>query len=618
MRGGQTLLALLVLAGACAEPPALRDEAWRCAGDEDCLWGRVCVAGSCQPPGTSPTTDTAGGDVLSPPDAGPDIATCNVEAACVPGTGQTEDCGSCGGRLRVCGDDCTWGDWGPCRNAGECAADAHDSEPCGRCGRRTRVCDEACEWSPWSACGEEGVCAPEAVEDQPCGNCGRSSRTCREDCRWSAWSLCADEGSCSAETEQTEVCGRCGTRTRACDTACAWGDWSPCAGEGACDRGDMAQEPCGRCGTRAIVCDDTCQWQPGACTNQGACLPEQLGERPCGLCGVETRVCADDCTWRDYGPCEREGPCAPNAIADEPCPDCGWRSRVCGDDCRWLAWTRCAGEPSCLAEESCTTSGVCPGTMVLVPGGPFWMGSADGDGHDEEQPRHEVILAAFEIDRHEVTANDFAAFLQAAGNEDTEGNFYLDLADADAPIARTDGVYLPRAICRDGPGDDPPAESCADHPVHEVTWYGARAYCAWRGKRLPSEAEWERAAAGAAAGRYPWGDASPGPTLASCGEEACADGYPHTAPVGSFPAGDSESGCRDMAGNVWEWVQDMYHPGYAGAPTDGSAWETPASSWRVARGGGWRGDADALRAARRAPHPPSTTPNDAIGFRCAR
>ena len=160
--------------------------------------------------------------------------------------------------------------------------------------------------------------------------------------------------------------------------------------------------------------------------------------------------------------------------------------------------------------------------------------------------------------------------------------------------------------------------TCADHPVLEVTWYGARAYCAWVGKRLPSEAEWERAAAGTESTVFPWGGNVPATPHASCAETACADGFRHTSPIGRFPDGDSEAGCRDMAGNVWEWVEDAYHATYDGAPIDGSAWLVPASTSRVARGGGWDDPLEDLRTRRRARYASDATPNDGVGFRCAR
>jgi len=255
-----------------------------------------------------------------------------------------------------------------------------------------------------------------------------------------------------------------------------------------------------------------------------------------------------------------------------------------------------------------------------VPQATIQMGANPGVGDSDERPEHAVTVPAFAIDRYEVTCAEFAAFLEAHGNLADEAIEYLDAEDADAPIAEVGGSWQPRDACRrtpDGPADD----SCADHPVWEVTWYGARDFCAAKGGRLPSEAEWERAAAGTADWLFPWGDIEPGPTRANCIESICVDGYLAAAPVGSFPAGASTLGIEDLAGNVGEWVADEYHPTYERAPTDGSAWVTAQPPNQpelvVVRGGGWTSAVGDLRATARSAYPPISTPSFPIGFRCA-
>ena len=207
--------------------------------------------------------------------------------------------------------------------------------------------------------------------------------------------------------------------------------------------------------------------------------------------------------------------------------------------------------------------------MVMIPGGEFMMGSSNGD--PDEAPPHPVTVAPFLMDVTEVTNAEFAAFLQATGYQ-----------------ART--VQL---------GED-------DHPVSRVTWDNANDYCAWAGKRLPTEAEWEFAARGTDGRVYPWGN-DWDPARAN-GRES---GIRSTVAVGSFP-GDSPFGVLDMAGNVREWTADFYEK-YPGS----SHYSQFFGKFRVHRGGGWFDDAGDLRAANRNGGPPETA-NDDLGFRCVR
>src|SRR3972149_3797486 len=178
--------------------------------------------------------------------------------------------------------------------------------------------------------------------------------------------------------------------------------------------------------------------------------------------------------------------------------------------------------------------------VMLVAGGPFLMGSdRDAPG---EAPQHGFYLGQFYIDRHKVTNGEFAAFLNAKGLKSPEGEDYFDRDDADARIRRVAQIFRP----------DPMFEN---HPAVEVSWFGARDYCAWKGKRLPTEAEGERAGGGRGGGRSPGGTPPPTPDRAVYGR-----GYNATEPVGLKPAGASPHGVHDMVGNPPEGTASPDRP----------------------------------------------------------
>jgi iron(II)-dependent oxidoreductase len=236
--------------------------------------------------------------------------------------------------------------------------------------------------------------------------------------------------------------------------------------------------------------------------------------------------------------------------------------------------------------------------MVHVPAGPFSMGSDDGPA--DERPVHRVELSAFSIDRTEVTNAQFAAFLNARGETNSAGERLYDADDPDARIHRVGATWRADA------GYD-------SHPAVEVTWAGARDYCRWRDQRLPTEAEWEKAARGNDARRYPWGAAAPDATRGRFGAPFNA-----TAPVGQFPSGASPYGLLDMGGNVWEWVASAYRP-YPYRADDGRE-SADAGPVRATRGGGHDSPAAELTTTQRgrtlSRNPRAGHHN--IGFRCAR
>lgn len=228
--------------------------------------------------------------------------------------------------------------------------------------------------------------------------------------------------------------------------------------------------------------------------------------------------------------------------------------------------------------------------MVLYPAGEFMMGSPEGKGLRDEHPRHPVFLDAFYLDKYEVTGNDFKAFLEAHPEEHPT----------------ITGWY----------GREP-RPGLGDSPVIGLTWDRCRKYCEWRGKRLPTEAEWERAATGLEGRTFPWGEARPDPSRANFNHCCFINKGQVLERVNSLPQGKTPEGVYHLAGNIAEWVQDWYDSAYY----KDSAYRNPrgpeTGSYHVIRGGAWNSLPDYLRSQRRYGN------NDGkdfygIGCRCAR
>jgi eukaryotic-like serine/threonine-protein kinase len=277
--------------------------------------------------------------------------------------------------------------------------------------------------------------------------------------------------------------------------------------------------------------------------------------------------------------------------------------------------------PSSSASASPSASAgpvVCPPGMITIPGGAFYMGS---NLADSEKPPHQVRLAPYCIDKFEVTieqhkaCSDSGKCLRAGTTNEIDGM-----------TAKDHAAYDPLCTARD-PVDH------AQHPVNCVTWEQAVDYCQEQGKRLPTEAEWEFSALGPDGRKYPWGDDEPsGGHLNACGAECIAwgkkqkvelipmykadDGWPTTAPVGSFPKGASRYGLEDVVGNVWEWVGDWYGPYTKADETDPKG--PTEGTERVIRGGAWNGGfPDWVRPSFRYHNAP-TVRSHGVGFRCAK
>jgi formylglycine-generating enzyme required for sulfatase activity len=238
-------------------------------------------------------------------------------------------------------------------------------------------------------------------------------------------------------------------------------------------------------------------------------------------------------------------------------------------------------DPTAAVAAAGSPSSPCPAGMVLLPGGAFEMG--DAQGKPDEQPVHRVEVASFCLDVDEVTVGAYATCVERRGCSLPPSTVeHPDLTDADRAFESetchgTTGTYLVHPI------------NCVDHAA-------ATHYCASLGQRLPTEEEWEYAARGGAEQRrYPWGDADPDPTRLNACDHACwevhdragrpwghmfptDDGFPRTAPVGRFPAGNARWGVHDLEGNVAEWTSS--------APCPYPRTDCP-SPYRIYRGGSW-------------------------------
>ncbi|MGB7413369.1 MAG: SUMF1/EgtB/PvdO family nonheme iron enzyme [Thermosynechococcaceae cyanobacterium] len=245
--------------------------------------------------------------------------------------------------------------------------------------------------------------------------------------------------------------------------------------------------------------------------------------------------------------------------------------------------------------------------MVRISAGPFVCGNDGLEALDNEKPAHIVDLDTYWIDRTPVTCGDYLQFMEAGGY--THRQWWSERGWAwlqDHPVSHP--LYW--ALATEG------ADQLA-HPVCGVSWFEADAYARFVGKRLPTEAEWEKAASWDPQQQcrrtYPWGESYPSHLLCNFGGE-----QGKTTPVDQYPRGQSAMGCFDLIGNVWEWTETWFHPyeGYISFPYEGYSQAYFDDQHRVLKGGSWATQAPVLRGAFRNWYYPQTRQHFA-GFRCA-
>jgi formylglycine-generating enzyme required for sulfatase activity len=471
-------------------------------------------------------------------------------------------------------------------------------------------------------CAEDGICRAECITDGDCDD----DRTCTID-------SCSGGACQHTAVPSDKPCDDglyCTTDDR-CKGGVCLGGQRDCSGlSDACNVGfcDEDQDACqGSAKADGSACDDGMY-----CTEHDRCLAgECRGDaRDCSayedacntaVCDEQNQRCAvqpvaDGNACDDGDACTTGDRCLQGQCRGDPKDDDGdgFVDAACGGlDCNdgEIAVNPDSaegprGEASCSdgLDNDCRRGAddvdpACNLTWIPLAAGTFEMGSESAAAQEDEQPVHTVELPAFEMTASVITNAQYKPC--------------VDAGDCVAP-----STWHPKCTWSAN-GLRP------DHPVNCLSWYQARDFCEqWvgNGARLPSEAEWEYAArSGGLNITYPWGDEPATCDRAVMNDGGFGCGENSVWPVCSRPDGNTDQGLCDMAGNVWEWVQDWYHEDYVDAPTNGSAWISPPGNQRVVRGAEFTDDAQKLRAHNRwraAPIDEQAGEEPAFGFRCAR
>ena len=241
--------------------------------------------------------------------------------------------------------------------------------------------------------------------------------------------------------------------------------------------------------------------------------------------------------------------------------------------------------------------------MIFIPEGPFTMGFEIDNNNEwgdmDEEPVHRVTLSSYWMDKYEVTSSNFSIFLNKNKNE---AHRFIEITPS-VTIELVNNIYQPR-------------KGLENYPVNRVSWFGADAYCRWKGKRLPTEAEWEKAARGTDKRIFPWGNEFPDNSRATYRRKFNEQGFQVMEPVDGMKHGVSPYGAHHMAGNVWEWVSDWFDATVYQDENRKDPQGPESGTSKVLRGGNWYYKAYYMRTTYRFNEKPEIF-KVWQGFRCA-